>query len=447
MTAPFHRLLVANRGEIAVRVMRTCRRLGVATHAVYSDADARALHVRSADGATRLGPAPVAQSYLNIDAVLDAAEAAGCDAVHPGYGLLSENPDFSRACAARGITFVGPSGDHIDLMGHKNQARAAMGERGFPLIPGTKGNLSDDDLEGTAAQVGYPLIVKASRGGGGIGMAIVSGPGELARAVKRARSLAGRAFGSDDLYFERQVLGARHIEVQILADHHGAVRHLGERDCSVQRRHQKVIEESPGPAVTPDLRARLTGRAVEAIQALGYHNAGTVECLAEPHGDFYFLEMNTRLQVEHPVTEMVTGLDLVEWQLRIAAGEPLDLPADAADPNGHAIEVRIYAENPDTLLPSPGTITHLRFPEGDGVRVDTGIESGDEVTPYYDPMIAKLIVHAADRPAALARLDDALAGVEIEGIKHNTPYLQRLVADPDFRAGNYDVRFTEELRK
>ena len=443
--SPFQRLLVANRGEIAVRVMRTCRRLGIPTHAVYSDADANALHVRSADGATRLGPPPVADSYLNIDAVLDAAQAAGCDAVHPGYGLLSENPDFSRACEQRGLTFVGPSGDHIDLMGHKNQARAAMEEQRFPLIPGTKGNLSDDDLEGTAATVGYPLIVKASRGGGGIGMAIVSGPDELARAVKRARSLAGRAFGSDDLYFERQVLGARHIEIQILADNHGVVRHLGERDCSIQRRHQKVIEESPGPAVTPALRDRLTSRGVEAIQGLGYRNAGTLECLVTPQEDFYFLEMNTRLQVEHPVTEEVTGLDLVEWQLRIAAGEPLDLPAGAATPNGHAIEVRIYAEDPETLLPSPGKIDHLRFPEGEGIRVDTGIESGDEVTPYYDPMIAKLIVHADNRAAALQRLSDALAAVEIDGIKHNTPYLQRIVADPDFRAGRYDVRFTEEM--
>ena len=445
MSGPFQRVLVANRGEIAVRIMRTCQRLGIATHAVYSDADANALHVRTADGATHLGPAPVAQSYLNIEAVLDAAQAAGCDAVHPGYGLLSENPNFSRACEARGLTFVGPSGDHIDLMGHKNQARAAMEAQAFPLIPGTKGNLSDDDLEGSAAQVGYPLIVKASRGGGGIGMAIITGPDELARAVKRARSQAGRAFGSDDLYFERQVIGARHIEIQILADNHGVVRHLGERDCSVQRRHQKVIEESPGPAVNPQLRERLTSRAVQAIQGLGYRNAGTVECLVAPIGDFYFLEMNTRLQVEHPITEMVTGLDLVEWQLRIAAGEPLDLPAGIATPNGHAIEARIYAEDPETLLPSPGKIEHLRFPEGEGIRVDTGIESGDEVTPYYDPMIAKLIVHAADRPAALARLSDALAGVEIQGIKHNTPYLQRLIADPSFRAGDYNVRFAEEM--
>ena len=447
MTAPFQRLLVANRGEIAVRIMRTCRRLGVATHAVYSDANANALHVRNADGATRLGPPPVADSYLKIAAVLDAAEQAGCDAIHPGYGLLSENPDFARACERRRIAFVGPSADHIDLMGHKSRARAAMEQQRFPVIPGTRGDLSDDGLEATAAEVGYPLIVKASRGGGGIGMAIVGGPEQLARAVKRARSLAGRAFGDDALYFERQLLGARHIEIQILADAHGAVRHLGERDCSIQRRHQKVIEESPGPAVTPGLREQLTGRVVEAIQGLGYRNAGTVECLVAPDGDFYFLEMNTRLQVEHPVTEMVTGLDLVEWQLRIAAGQPLDLPAAAATPSGHAIEVRIYAEDPDTLLPSPGAISHLRFPEGDGIRVDTGIESGDEVTPYYDPLIAKLIVHAPDRAAALNRLSQALDAVEIEGIKHNTPFLQRLVAHPDFRAGNYHVRFTDEMRK
>ena len=447
MTPPFQRLLIANRGEIAVRIMRTCQRLGIATHAVYSDADAAALHVRTADGATHIGPPPVADSYLNIAAVLDAAQAAGCDAVHPGYGLLSENPDFARACAQRGVTFVGPTADHIDLMGHKNRARAAMENQRFPVIPGTQGDLSDDDLEGAVALIGYPLIVKASRGGGGIGMAVIDAPEQLARAVKRARSLAGRAFGSDALYFERQLLGARHIEIQILADHHGAVRHLGERDCSVQRRHQKVIEESPGPAVDAGLREQLTGRAVDAIQGLGYRNAGTVECLVAPDGDFYFLEMNTRLQVEHPVTEMVTGLDLVEWQLRIAAGEPLTLPADAADADGHAIEVRIYAEDPDTLLPAPGTITHLRFPTGDGIRVDTGIESGDVVSPYYDPLIAKLIAHGPTRAVSLARLDDALAAVELQGIKHNIPFLQRLVADRDFRAGRYDVNFTEELRK
>ena len=334
MSGPFQRVLVANRGEIAVRIMRTCQRLGIATHAVYSDADANALHVRTADGATHLGPAPVAQSYLNIEAVPGRRPSRRLRRRPPRLRPPLREPQLLPRLRSARPHLRRPSGDHIDLMGHKNQARAAMEAQAFPLIPGTKGNLSDDDLEGSAAQVGYPLIVKASRGGGGIGMAIITGPDELARAVKRARSQAGRAFGSDDLYFERQVIGARHIEIQILADNHGVVRHLGERDCSVQRRHQKVIEESPGPAVNPQLRERLTSRAVQAIQGLGYRNAGTVECLVAPIGDFYFLEMNTRLQVEHPITEMVTGLDLVEWQLRIAAGEPLDLPAGIATPNG-----------------------------------------------------------------------------------------------------------------
>ena len=446
MPAPFHRICIANRGEIAVRIIRTCRRLGIQTHALHSDADAAALHVRLADDASRIGAAPVAQSYLDIPAVLDAAQAAACDAVHPGYGLLSENPAFARACQERGLVFIGPSPAHIDLMGHKNRARAAMADRRFPLIPGTSGDLVDDDLEAAATSVGYPLIVKASRGGGGIGMAVVDAPEGLARAVKRARSLARRAFADDALYLERQILGARHIEVQILGDQHGAVRHLGLRDCSIQRRHQKVIEESPPPALDPSVRDDLAGRAVEAMQDLGYENAGTVECLLAPEGEFYFLEMNTRLQVEHPVTELVTGLDLVEWQIRLAAGEPLDLPPDVAAPNGHAIEARIYAEDPDTLLPAPGRITHLRLPQGAGVRIDAGVEAGDEVSPYYDPLIAKCIVWGPDRAAALHRLEGVLAAVEIEGIKHNTPFLQRITAHPGFRAARYDVAFTDQLR-
>ncbi len=441
----FERVCIANRGEIAVRIARSCRALGIATHAVYSDADETALHVRSADGASRIGAAPVADSYLNIDAILDAATAARCDAIHPGYGLLSENADLASACRVRGITFIGPKAEHIELMGHKNRARAAMVESGMPVIPGTTGALPDDGMAELAAEVGYPLVVKASKGGGGIGMAVVTDPSRLERAVKRARSAAKRAFGSDELYLERQIVGARHIEVQILGDAHGAVRHLGERECSMQRRHQKVIEESPAPGIDRPLRDDLLGRAVAAMQKLGYRNAGTVECLVSPDGDFYFLEMNTRLQVEHAVTEAVTGIDLVEWQLRIAAGEPLGLAADAALPNGHAIEARIYAEDPETLLPAPGRAGHVSFPTGAGIRVDAGIESGDEVSHYYDPLIAKLIVRAPDRAAAVVRMAEALGAVEIEGIRHNVPFLQRLVAMPEFVGGAYDVQTAENL--
>ncbi len=445
MTGMFQRVCIANRGEIAVRVMRTCRTLGIATHALYSDADAGALHVRSADGATRIGAAPVAESYLNAEAVLDAAVAARCDAVHPGYGLLSENPAFARACAQRGLTFIGPDPLHIEQMGDKDRARALMRALGIRPIPGSAAILPDDDVDGIAAQVGYPLIVKASRGGGGIGMAVAREPDQLARALRRARSTASRAFGSQEIYLERQILGAHHVEVQLLGDGEGAALHLGERECSVQRRHQKVIEETPAPSISASLRRDLLNRAVAAMEQIRYRNAGTVECLVTPEDVFYFLEMNTRLQVEHPVTEMVTGLDLVAWQLRLAAGEPLRLPPHAATPNGHAIEARIYAEHPQTLLPAPGRAGDVRFPSGDGIRVDAAIESGDEVSPYYDPLIAKLVVWGGDRDTAVQRLTEALAAVEIDGVTHNLPLLQRIVAAPAFVAGNYDVYFLESL--
>ena len=441
----FHKLLIANRGEIAVRIARTAAAMGIGTHAVYSEADAGALHTRLADASSAIGPAPVAESYLNLERIIDVAQAAGCDAIHPGYGLLSENPDFARACAEREITFVGPAAEHIDLMGHKNEARRAMAELGFPVIPGTTGDLDDDNLDALAEEVGYPLMVKASRGGGGIGMAAVHDASGLARAVKRARSSASRAFGSGELYLERRLEGAHHIEVQVLGLPEGAVRQLGERECSVQRRHQKVIEESPAPSVAPALRSELCTSAAEAMTSLGYRNAGTIECLVDQGDDYYFIEMNTRLQVEHPVTEMVTGLDLVELQLRIAAGESPDLEDDAHQPSGHSIEVRIYAEDPETLLPSPGRIDHLVFPSGDGIRVDTGLQSGDEVSQYYDPLIAKLIVWGADRAAALARLSDALAAVELSGLRHNVLFLQRIVASDQFQAGLYDSRIVEQL--
>ena len=441
----FQRLLIANRGEIAVRIARTAARMGVETHAIFSDADAEALHVRSADGATNIGPPPVADSYLNIAAIVDAAAAAGCDAVHPGYGLLSENADFATACAERGLVFVGPAAEHLALMGHKNRAREAMEAIGFPVIPGTPGDLDDDAIEEIAAGIGYPLLVKASHGGGGIGMSVVDDPAKLARAVKRARSTAGRSFGSSELYFEKQVQGAHHVEVQVFGLPDGSARHLGARECSVQRRHQKVIEESPAPAAPGALGLEISERAAAAVEQLGYRNAGTVECLLGDDGEYYFMEMNTRLQVEHPVTEMVTGLDLVDLQLQIAAGETPDLPADAHEPRGHAIEVRLYAEDPDSLLPAPGVIDQLDFPTGDGIRVDSGLSAGDEVSQFYDPMIAKLIVWGEDRPTALTRLRGALAAVQISGTRTNLRFLQRIVETAEFVDGHYDTQFVDRL--
>ena len=448
----FKRVLIANRGEIAARVSRTCRRLGIASHAVYSVADADALHVREADGATHIGAAPVAESYINVDAVLDAAEAADCDAVHPGYGLLSENTHFAEACEARGITFIGPDPRHMQLMGDKNRARATMRDLGMPVIPGSAATVDDDEAEAVAEEVGYPLLIKASFGGGGIGMATVKRPAQFARALRRARSSAERAFGAGDVYLERLLTSPHHIELQIFGDGAGGAVVLGERECSVQRRHQKVIEEAPAPApqFTSDTREQLFAQVRSAISQLQYQGAGTVECLLDGSGEIYFLEMNTRLQVEHPVTEMTTGLDLVEWQLRIAAGEPLtDLPGYGDPPpiQGHAIETRLYAEDPQTLLPSPGSVDVLDVPDHDWLRLDAGVASGDDVPHFYDPLMAKLIVHGADRAQALERLEIALAGTRIEGVRHNVPFLQRVVASDPFRSGNYDTGLTETLLK
>ena len=446
----FQRVLIANRGEIAARVSRTCRRLGIESHAVYSVADADALHVREADGATHIGAAPVAESYINVDAVLDAAVQAGCDAVHPGYGLLSENGRFAQACAERGITFIGPDAGHMELMGNKNQARTTMRELGMPVIPGSAATVSDDDAERVAEEVGYPLLIKASYGGGGIGMATVQRPNQFSRSLRRARSSASRAFGSDEVYLERLLVEPHHIELQVFGDGQGNAAILGDRECSVQRRHQKVIEEAPAPAphFSADVRDRLYGQVREAVAGLNYRNAGTVECLLDASGEIFFLEMNTRLQVEHPVTEMVTGLDLVEWQLRIAAGEPLtELPGFGDPPpiTGHAIETRIYAEDPDTLLPSPGSIDVLETPDEPWLRLDAGVASGDEVSHFYDPLMAKLIVHGEDRPQAVDRLRSVLAATRIEGLKHNLPFLQRVLEAQPFIDGNYDVTLTDAL--
>ena len=445
----FRRVLIANRGEIAARVSRTCRRLGIESHAVYSVADADALHVREADGATHIGASPVAESYINVDAVIDAAVAAGCDAVHPGYGLLSENAHFAQACEARGIAFIGPAPEHMDLMGNKDQARRTMRGLGLPVIPGSDGAVGDDEAEAAAEAVGYPLLIKASFGGGGIGMASVQRPQQFARALRRARSSATRAFGSGDVYLERLLVDPHHIELQVFGDGAGGVTIVGDRECSVQRRHQKVIEEAPAPApgFSDALRERLYAQVRDAISQLRYRNAGTIECLLDASGEIFFLEMNTRLQVEHPVTEMVTGQDLVEWQLRIAAGEPLAELPEIGLPDGHAVECRIYAEDPETLLPSPGSVDVLETPDEEWLRLDTGVAGGDDVPHYYDPLMAKLIVHGASRPQALQRLQQALVETRIEGIKHNIPFLQRVIQTPEFQQGDYTVTLTDALLK
>ena len=445
----FKRVLIANRGEIAARVSRTCRRLGIESHAIYSVADADALHVREADGATHIGASPVAESYINVEAVIDAAVRAGCDAVHPGYGLLSENAHFAQACEDRGIIFIGPAAEHMDLMGNKDQARRTMGDLGLPVIPGSEGAVSDEEALAAAEAVGYPLLIKASFGGGGIGMASVKRERQFERSLRRARSSASRAFGSGDVYLERELVEPHHIELQVFGDGRGGALILGDRECSVQRRHQKVIEEAPAPApgFTDALRERLYEQVQAAVSQLNYLNAGTIECLLDGSGEMFFLEMNTRLQVEHPVTEMVTGQDLVEWQLRIASGEPLsELPVPDSI-NGHAIETRIYAEDPVTLLPSPGSIDVLEVPDEPWLRLDTGVASGDDVPHYYDPLMAKLIVHGGSRAEALQRLETALAGTRIEGIKHNVPFLQRVIRTPEFQQGDYTVALTDGLLK
>jgi len=433
-------LLIANRGEIACRIIRTCRRLGIRTVAVYSEAEAAALHVRAADAAVCIGPPPPAASYLNLAAVLKAARETGAEAIHPGYGLLSERADAAQAVADADLIWVGPAPHAIAIMGSKTAARARMVAVGVPVAPGTAGIVgTDDDAAVLAASVGWPLIVKASDGGGGIGMSIVHDPTKLAAAVDRARRSAQRAFGSPHVYFERYIERARHVEVQIFGDTHGQIIQLGDRECSVQRRHQKVTEEAPAPALPSGVRARMAAAALRAAEAVGYTNAGTVEFLVGPDNAFYFLEMNTRLQVEHPVTEMVTGLDLVELQLRVAAGEPLLLTQADVQCHGHAIECRLYAEDPQTHLPSPGLITAWEMPAGEGMRVDAGVEAGIEVTPLYDPLLAKLVSWGADRHAALLRMHQLLDGVRVEGVKTNLPLLRRVLEHAEFVAGRYST--------
>ena len=442
----FTKLLIANRGEIACRVIKTARNMGITTVAVYSDADAGARHVRMADEAVRIGPAPARESYLRGDAIVAAAKATGAQAIHPGYGFLSENEEFAAQCAAAGIVFVGPPVEAIRAMGSKSEAKKLMEKAGVPLTPGYHGDAQDEALLAReAARIGFPVLIKASAGGGGKGMRRVDRGEDFAAALASCKREAKSAFGDDHVLVEQYVLRPRHIEIQVFADTHGRCVFLFERDCSVQRRHQKVLEEAPAPGMTAERRAAMGRAAVDAARAVGYVGAGTVEFIAHPDGRFYFMEMNTRLQVEHPVTEMITGVDLVEWQLRVAAGEPLPRAQDELAIEGHALEARIYAEDPDRgFLPSTGRLVHLAPPpESASVRVDTGVEEGDAITPFYDPMIAKLIVHGADRAAALARMREALARYRIVGVANNVEFLARLVATPAFANADLDTALIE----
>ena len=442
---PFQRLLVANRGEIACRIMRTARRRGLTSIAVYSEADAAALHVGVADEAYLIGPAAAQKSYLNIDAVIAAARAAGADAVHPGYGFLSENADFAEACAAADLIFVGPPAAAIRAMGSKIEAKALMAGAGVPLVPGYHGDdQSDAALTAAAGEIGYPLLIKASAGGGGKGMRVVTEARDFAEALAGARREAQGAFGDDRVLLELYLTRPRHIEIQVFADHKGNAVHLFERDCSLQRRYQKVLEEAPAPEIEPEMRAAMGTAAVAAARAIDYRGAGTVEFIVEA-GAFYFMEMNTRLQVEHPVTEMVTGLDLVEWQLRVAAGEPLPLRQEEIRLRGHAVEARIYAEDPvKGFLPASGQLHHLIYPaEGEGLRVDAGAKAGEAISPFYDPMFAKVIAWGSERAVALARLRRALAELRVVGVATNSAFLHRLAADPEICAGPVDTGFIE----
>ena len=446
----FETVLVANRGEIAVRVIRTLQRLGIKAVAVHSTADEHALHVRRADETVLIGPAPAADSYLSVGAVLEAARISGVQAVHPGYGFLAENADFARRVTGAGLVWIGPSAEAMETMGDKVGARNAMVAAGVPVAPGTAEPVTDAAAaERAAEQLGYPLMVKAAAGGGGIGMSAVTGVESLRAAFDTAQTRAERFFGSPAILLERLIQPARHVEVQVLGLAGGRVVALGERECSVQRRHQKVLEEAPAPGLDPRLREQMLDAAARAAWAVGYTGAGTVEFLVDPvAGEFVFLEMNTRLQVEHPVTELVTGLDLVEQQLLVAAGlpptfDPDHLPA----PTGHAIEFRVYAEDPVRFLPGPGRITAWQEPTGDGVRVDAGYAAGDTVTPYYDPLMAKLCVHGADRAQALDRLRAAAAAFRIEGPKCNLPLLAELLDNAEFRAGRYDTGLVSRMRE
>lgn len=444
------RLLIANRGEIACRILRSCKRLGIETVAVYSDADARALHVREADRSMRIGAAPASESYLDIDAILEAAVACKADAIHPGYGFLSENAEFAAACVQRSIVFVGPPASAIDAMGSKSTAKLLMQQAGVPVTPGYHGEDQDPErLLREAMNIGFPVLIKASAGGGGRGMRRVDRAEDFSNALASCQREAASSFGDPQVLIERYIEKPRHIEIQIFADRHARIIHLGERDCSIQRRHQKVIEEAPAPGLSAKMRTAMGEAAVQAARAVGYVGAGTVEFIVAPEGEFYFMEMNTRLQVEHPVTEMITGLDLVEWQLRVAAGEPVPLEQAAVTFTGHAIEARIYAEDPSRdFVPSIGKITAWAMPEtSQSVRVDTGVSQGDTITPFYDALLAKLIVHAPNREQARARMIEALESLCIIGVQTNTGFLRALIDTESFTKADLDTGLIERERE
>src|SRR3954447_3960874 len=445
----FKKILIAKRGEIAVRVITACKELGIQTVAVYSEADRYSSHVRFADQAICIGPAKSARSYLDIPSIMSAAEITNVDAIHPGYGFLSENANFAEVCETSGVKFIGPKPDVIRLMGVKERARAFMRERGVPVLPGSPGVLKcPDEALALAAEIGYPVILKASAGGGGRGMRIVQQAEELPALFAAAQAEAGAAFSSADVYLEKFVGAPRHIEFQILADEHGNVEILGERDCSVQRRHQKLVEESPSPAVNDRQRAEISAVLRAAMSAAEYTNAGTVEFLMDETGKLYFIEVNARVQVEHPVTEFVTGIDIVKSQIRIAQGEPLsEVVPEPVTLRGHAIECRINAENPETFVPSPGRITGFHVPGGIGVRVDTWAYTDCVIPPFYDSLVAKLITHGHDRGEAIRRMQRALDMFIVEGIHTSIPLHQRILADPDFQAGNFDTNFIKRFGK
>ncbi len=442
----FKRVLIANRGEIAVRIIRACREMGIESVAVFSDVDRKALHVRKADYAYHIGLATASESYLNVAKILDVARRSEAEAIHPGYGFLSENAGFARACRDAGIKFIGPSPESMEMMGSKTRARQNMKRAGVPFVPGSERGLDLDAAERLAEQIGYPVMLKAAAGGGGKGMRMVSSAEDLRSAYENARSEAQRAFGDNEVYIEKFIVNPRHVEMQIFGDEHGNVVYLGERECSVQRRHQKVLEESPSPIVDEDMRCRMGENAVRVGKAANYYNAGTVEFLVDQDRNFFFLEMNTRLQVEHPVTEFVTGLDLVHLQMHIAAGEKLPFGQDDITLRGHAIECRIYAEDPDNnFFPSPGQITRLISPSGPGIRRDSGMYEGWTVPLDYDPLLAKLVGYGETRDQAIHRLLRALYEYFVGGIKTNTSLFRRILKDPDFQAGNIDTGFLDRL--
>jgi acetyl-CoA carboxylase biotin carboxylase subunit len=442
----FKKILIANRGEVALRIIYACRELGIKTVAVYSEADENSLHVRFADEDVCIGPARSADSYLNVPSVISAAEITGADAIHPGYGFLSESAYLAEICEACHIKFIGPSPQVIRMMGDKARARRVMKKAGVPILPGTDGPIESEDKAIKAAkEIGYPVIIKATAGGGGRGMRVVRAPGELSHAYKTAQREAEAAFGVGDVYLEKYVESPRHIEFQVLGDQHGAVVHLGERECSIQRRHQKLLEESPSPALSEKMRRRMGAIVIDAAKAVQYTNAGTFEFLMDPDGRFYFMEANTRLQVEHPVTEMVTGVDIVKEQIRIAAGERLGFKQSEITFTGHSIECRVNAEDPETFVPSPGLIHAFSVPGGPGVRIETFAHSDCTVSPYYDSMIAKIIVHGRDRQEAIARMKRTLEMTVIEGIKTSIPLHLRILSDADFIAGKLSTSFMERL--